>query len=240
MPTESRRSKLHSLLPNPIDGYVLSEVLGPFLGGTVFFCFVLLMFQALRVADFFIRHGVAFETLLQVVGLMIVSFLPTAVPVAFLIGVLAGFGRLSSDSELTAMKSVGFSLGRISAPVVLLSVGVGISSYFLNSEWVPLTERAYAGLMIRIANTQVIRAIEPKTFTKGFFGLLLYSDSVSSNRDRLDRVFIFDERDKEYPMTVVAQRGELVPLRPNTPGGASSVLKLSNGSIHRTRTGTEK
>ena len=34
--------------------------------------------------------------------LLVLSFLPMALPVAFLIGILAGFGRLSADSELVA------------------------------------------------------------------------------------------------------------------------------------------
>src|SRR4051794_4150936 len=104
--------RLRRFLPGRIDRYVLTEVMGPFLGGNIFFVFILLMFQALRLADFFIVHGIPAATLGQMTLLMSLSFIPTTLPAAFLIAVLVGFGRLSADSELVAMKANGLSILR--------------------------------------------------------------------------------------------------------------------------------
>jgi lipopolysaccharide export LptBFGC system permease protein LptF len=60
-------------------------VAGPFLGGLFFFMFLFLMSQVLRLAEMFIVHGVPFWTLLKMVSLLSISFLPTALPIAFLI-----------------------------------------------------------------------------------------------------------------------------------------------------------
>jgi lipopolysaccharide export system permease protein len=90
-----------------IDGYLLAEVAGPFLGGLFFFVFLFLMFQILRLADFFIVHGAPLSTLAKLTGLLTLSFIPTALPIAFLISILMAFGRLSADSELVAMKACG-------------------------------------------------------------------------------------------------------------------------------------
>ena len=98
---------LNFLKPKKIDLYVVTEVIGPFFGWLVFFIFIFLMFQALRLAEFFIVHGVSAWTLGKMTMLLSLSFLPVALPVSFLIAVLTAFGRLSSDSELVAMKANG-------------------------------------------------------------------------------------------------------------------------------------
>src|SRR4051794_35482679 len=99
-----------------IDRYLLAEVIGPFFGGIVFFVFLSLMFQALRLTEFFIVHGVPGGTLSKMALLMSLSFLPTALPIAFLIAVLVAFGRLSADSELVALKANGLSVHRMARP----------------------------------------------------------------------------------------------------------------------------
>lgn len=219
--------------PRSLDFYILGEVVGPFLGGMVFFTFIFLMFQALRLAEIFIVHGVSGVILLKMSALLALQFLPAALPVAFLISVLMAFGRLSSDSELVAMKASGLGIWRLSAPVLLLSFAVGAFSLMLSTNWVPWAERESLDLTIRISNTKVASSIKEGTFTSGFFDLLIYAEKVDTNTNRLKRVFIYDEREAKNPMTVVAKWGEIIPVKTPTELGAAAVLKLYDGSIHR-------
>src|SRR3954471_4886646 len=86
------------ILMKKIDSYVLTEVIGPFLGGVAFLSFIFLMFQALRLADEFIRRGAPWALVAKLTGLLVLSVLPFVLPLAFLLGVLVAFGRLSADS----------------------------------------------------------------------------------------------------------------------------------------------
>ena len=45
-----------------------------------------------------------------------------SIPISALFSTLLIFGRLSSDSEISAMKSSGLSLWQIASPIVLISV----------------------------------------------------------------------------------------------------------------------
>lgn len=216
-----------------IDRYILTEILGPFLGGVVFFSFIFLMFQALRLADFFIIHGVAAPVIGKMISLMILSFLPISVPVAFLIGVLAGFGRLSADSELVAMKAHGFSIWRLSVPVAALGTVVALVTLGLNMQWVPWGDRLLKTTLIRVSNTKVVSSIKEGTFTSGFFDLLIYADKVDPKSNRMQRVFIYDEREPKNPLTVVAREGEILSIQNPSDLGATAALKLYNGNIHR-------
>ncbi|MGK5089232.1 LptF/LptG family permease [Bdellovibrionota bacterium FG-2] len=237
MPT--RRFSWRYYLPIKIDWYVLGEVFSPFVGGVVFFIFIFLMFQMLRLAELFIKHGIPGMTLLKMTALLALSFMPTALPVAFLIAILVAFGRLSSDSELVALKASGMSVLRLSAPITLLSLLLVVLSVFLNNEWVPWGERTFKNTLIKVSNTKAVANIREGTFNAGFFDLLIFADKVDPATNRMSKVFIFDEREAKNPVTVVANAGEIVPVKMESELGAAAVLRLYNGGIHRNDIGTE-
>ncbi len=239
MPTELGRTWLRHLRPRKLDLYVIQEVTGPFLGGVVFFSFIFLMFQALRLADFFIIHGVSGLILLRLAGLMVLSFLPIALPIAFLIGILVGFGRLSADSELVAMKANGISLARLAVPALFIGLTASVLSLALNMTWVPWGDRAFKGTLIQISNTKVVSSIKEGTFTSGFFDLLIYADKHDAKTNRLQKVFIFDEREPRNPLTVIAKEGEIIPIQTTGNTGAAVMLKLYNGNIHSSDPSTD-
>src|SRR5690349_11830978 len=93
--------------PIKLDWYILTEVLGTFVGSSAFILFTLLMFQCFRLVDFFILHAAPLTILAKMAMFMAISFLPIVIPLAFLISILIGFGRFSSDGELIAMKACG-------------------------------------------------------------------------------------------------------------------------------------
>jgi lipopolysaccharide export system permease protein len=244
MPTNSkdhaiwRRSWLRHLRPLRLDFYILSEILVPFLGGVLFFSFIFLMSQALRLADFFIIHGISVRILGKMALLLVLSIMPMALPVAFLIGILVGFGRLSADSELTAMKSNGVSIFRLSVPVTVLGLVIVFISLGLNMEWVPWGDRMFKSTLIRLSNTQPVSSIKAGTFTSGFFDLLIFADKIEKQTNKLYRVFIYDEREPKNPLTVVAREGTILPVRKRASKGsedfgAAVMLKLYQGNIHR-------
>lgn len=222
------------MLIKKVDRYILSEILSPFLGGLVFFVFVFLMFQVLRLADFFIIHGTPLTVLGKLVGLMILSFLPLAVPIAFLVSVLTGFGRLSSDSELVALKAGGLPLWRMAFPVIAFGSVLFAFSFYLNRDWVPAAERAFKAQLLKISNTEVVSNIREGTFNSDFFGLLIYVDRTNDQDNSLERVFIFDEREPKSPLVVVSKTGNITPILQGTDLGAALLLELSQGNIHQT------
>ncbi len=218
--------------PLKFDRYILEEIISTFLGTCIFILFILLMFQALRLAEFFILHGASGIMLGKLAFFMSLSFLPTALPLSFLITVLISFGRLSSDSELIAMKANGMSIGRLSAPIWLFAFIIVGLSITLNNDWVPWGETSFKKTQIKIGNTKAVTAIKEGTFTSGFFDLLIFADKVDTDQNRLHRVFIFDGREAGNPLTYVARNAEIVPVKTPSELGAAIMLRLYNGSMH--------
>lgn len=229
MPTNFFRA----LKPKKIDFYILSELIGPFTGGVLFFIFVFLMFQALRLAEFFIIHGVSGLLLAKLTSLMILSFLPTVLPVAFLLSILVGFGRLSADSELVAMKACGISVWRLTVTPFIFSIFVSIFSLALNLEWVPWGDRLFKTTLMKVSNTKVASSIKEGAFNSDFFDLLIFADKYDSKTNRLKHVFLFDEREPKNPLTVIAEEGELLSVKSSNSFGTAALLKLHRGNIHR-------
>ncbi len=217
--------------PNKLDKYVFEEIAGIFLGACTFVIFILLMFQGLRLAEFFIIHNASGVLLSQMAFFMSVSFLPVALPLAFLMAVLIGFGRLSADSELIAMKASGISTLRLSVPVWFLATLIVGISMSLNLQWVPWAEVNCKNIELKIGNTRAVTAIREGTFTSGFFNLLIFSDRVDIQTNRLHHVFIFDQREVKNPMTYVAEEAEIIPVKPRDLG-AAIMLRLYDGSMH--------
>lgn len=220
------------LIPIGFDRYLATEVMVPFLGGVVFFTFILLMFQMLRLASAMIEHSAPFAILMKIVGYLCVTFMPIVLPLAFLLSVLIAFGRLSADSELVAMKANGVSIFRLSAPVLACGLLVTAMSLGLNMDWAPRAAIGWRSTLIRLTNTAPIATIRENTFTTGFFGLLVFAEKVDSNTNRLGNIFIYDERDQNGPRSIIAPLGEIVPVKTHSDLGASITLRLYDGEIH--------
>ncbi|MBS1962009.1 MAG: LptF/LptG family permease [Bdellovibrionales bacterium] len=231
-----RKSFLKGLLPISFDRYLAVEVMGPFLGGVVFFTFILLMFQMLRLASAMIEHSVPLPILLKIVWYLSVTFMPIVLPLAFLLSVLVAFGRLSADSELVALKANGMSMHRLALPVFLLAFVVAAGSLALNMEWAPRAKIGWRSTLIRLTNTTPIATIRENTFTTGFFGLLVFAEKVDSKTNRLANIFIYDDRDPRAARAIVAPVGEIIPIKTSSDLGASITLKLYDGEIHHNDT----
>ena len=216
-----------------IDLYIFREVLNPFLGGIFFFSFVFLLFQMLRLAEELIVNNAPLGLVLKLLGTLVLNFLPLGLPMAFLIGVLFAFSRLSGDSEVVAMKAGGMSLWRISAPVFTLSFIVAGLSLLLNLNWAPWSEVAMRNTLIKIGNRKFASAINEGTFSSGFFNLLLYTEKANNRAGKMEKVFIYDERDEKHPLTVVSKTGELIRVQSSEDDLGGIVLQLQDGSIHQ-------
>jgi lipopolysaccharide export system permease protein len=219
--------------------YILAEVLAPFFGAVLFFIFVMMMFQVIKLAEFLVVHNVAIGLILELMGFLALSFLPIVIPISFLLAVLVGFGRLSADSEIIAMKSTGLSLYRLVAPIVGAGVVICIFSLLLNLYFVPWSNRMFRYELFRISNTKAIATIHEGRFTEGFFEMVLFADKVNSKDNTLEKVFIFDGKENQRPVSVIAKQGKIINDQRDEEGVPGLILRLFDGTLHRNNPASE-
>lgn len=233
MPIKLLKTLFGSKCPWTFYSYIIKEVSRPFLGAALFFLFVLMMFQVIRLSDFFIVHNVSGYSIVSLMSYLALTFTPVIFPIAFLLAVLMGFGRLSTDSEVLAMRAAGVSVYSMLVPVISLGTLIGIVTMFCNFYFVPYGSRSFRYELFRISNTKAIATIHEGTFTEGFFDLVLYADKVDSRANTLSKVLMYDEREKSAPITIIANRGRIINNLQDSNGVPGLLLRLFDGSLHR-------
>ena len=214
-----------------VFGYLLSEIIPSFLLGVFVFICVLLMFQALRLTEFLLVHGIKWTIMVKIMGFMSISFVPLLLPMSVLFAVLLTYNRFSLDSEIIAFKSSGVNTGAIVLPALVFSLIVTVIAAQTSFYLAPWGNRQFEVLINRLGNTKAAASIKEGTFSEGFFDLVVYANKVNSQTGVLNDLFIYDEKNPEAPLTIVALEGQIIP--DSTHPGHSVLLRLFNGQIHR-------
>ncbi|GAB4318146.1 MAG: LPS export ABC transporter permease LptF [Candidatus Sumerlaeia bacterium] len=116
--------------------YVIREVAAPFVLGVVFFTFVILTNQLFRRSEMLLAYGLKLSVLARLVCFLLPNILIFIAPMAFLVALLIGFGRLAADNEILAMRASGVSLGFVIRPALGLSIL--LSALLLVMNWAVL------------------------------------------------------------------------------------------------------
>ena len=209
--------------------YIFKETAVPFVLGMAVFTFVLLMGRLLKLAEMVFAKGVPFLDVCLLILYMLPSFLLVSIPMAFLLAVLLAFGRLSADSEITAMKAGGAGLGSLLAPVVTFAVLAYLVTTFITVYGLPWGNASFKQFLYEVVETRAATTIKEKVFNDDFPGLVVYVDGYDQISHEISGVLIHDERNPEEPMTIFASTGMVA----TAPEEKNLRLHLENGSIHR-------
>jgi lipopolysaccharide export system permease protein len=141
-----------------LDRFVLGQMAGPFLFGIMSFTVILVAGSLLfRLAELVIQRGVPMSLVLRLFAYSLPGIVAMTIPMSCLLAALLGFGNMSANSELVALKSAGISFGRIVRPLVISGVVISLFTFALNETIVPLSQRAAANLM----RYQIYRQVPP-------------------------------------------------------------------------------
>ena len=96
-----------------IDRYVIREVVPPFLLALLIFTFVLELPPLMGELERLLAKGVPWPTVGRIIVLLSPQALGLTIPMALLVGLLIGLGRLSTDRESVALLACGVSPYRL-------------------------------------------------------------------------------------------------------------------------------
>src|SRR6476469_10152705 len=104
-----------------LDRYLMTEILGPLGLGFLVYTFILLIRFLFQSAEMIIRRGLPVSIVGQLLLLTLPNIVVLTLPMSLLFGTLIAVGRLSSDSELIAIRACGVRLLTLYRPILLLS-----------------------------------------------------------------------------------------------------------------------
>ncbi len=134
-----------------IDRLILGELVGPWAFGAAIFTVLIMAGTYLFKITDYIAQGIAFGTVIELTLLLLPGVVAKTFSMATLLAALLAFGRLSSDSEIVALRAAGVGLGRIMAPVFLFGLAVSALTFWFNETLVPSAAMRATALQTDVA-----------------------------------------------------------------------------------------
>jgi LPS export ABC transporter permease LptG/LPS export ABC transporter permease LptF len=216
-----------------IRRYILREITGPFFLGLLVFSFVLLIGiigqpSARNPLSLLVQQNITFrETLLIFIYLM-PRILTLSLPMAVLLGILVGLGRLSADSEITALRSSGIGTLHLTRPVLLFALLAWVIAFMNSAFWYPKSLERMRTLANEVALRSISTEVREGVFEEGFSSLILFVQKTSIDKTVWSNIFVADVSDKNQLKITLANAGGLI----SDPIKRTLQLHLEEGAHH--------
>jgi lipopolysaccharide export system permease protein len=159
------------------------------------FAFVLMLANAMKdLLGYMLQGQLEVDTFVRLIGLLVPFVISYALPMGMLTGILLVLGRMSSDREITALRSSGMSVAWLSAPILCFALlGVTLAA-FVNFQFMPTARLAYQRELAGAVQHNPLSFLVPKTFIRDFPGMIIYVGDKQA--DLLKDIWIW-ELDKQ-------------------------------------------
>jgi LPS export ABC transporter permease LptF/LPS export ABC transporter permease LptG len=211
-----------------LDRYVFREILAPTLIGLLALTFVVFSQQIGRPLEIMVRQSATLAEFWAISAAIIPAVLTFTIPMAVLVGILTGFGRMSSDSEAIAFRASGISMLRLLLPVMALAV-IGWTANIAVTGWLAPRMTARLNALIRdIAVRQVALDVKPRVFNEDLTNFVLYVQEIEPDNMHWRGIMLADLSHPEDPRVTFAKAGSLV----RSDETQTFQLNLIRGSTH--------
>ena len=209
--------------------YVFKEMIPPFIINLMFFTFVFLMVEMLKVTNMVVNYRVGVFTVLIMLAYSTPYFLTYVIPMSIMIAVLLTFLRLSGDNEIVALKTSGMSIYGLLPPAMLFCLLGCLLTLFMTVYGMPWGRLSFKELSYKIVSSNLEIGLKDRTFNDSFEDVVLYVHKIDPESKELQDIFIEDKRSQNIVSTVVAPRGKLF----SEPDEYIYNLLLYNGVIYQ-------
>ena len=138
------------------------------------FTFVLLLVRMLRqLSEMLVNRHVGLDVIGWFILLLLPYILSFTLPMAMLAATLLEFGRLSADTELTAIRASGVGLGRVAAPVVVMALVLSGICFYVNATLAPQCGFQFRTLFLQLTTRNPMALLEEGKPIKDFPGYVV-------------------------------------------------------------------
>lgn len=219
-----------------MDRYLLGELFLPFLFGMGLFTSLGISIGTLfdlvrRVTE----SGLPMDIAIQILFLKTPAFIVLAFPMAMLLATLMAYSRLSSDSELIALRSLGISVYRLIIPAIILSLLVSGLTFFISDVVTPAANYQ-ASVTLKEALDQKQPAFRDRNIVYPEYKTVEMPDGTEQTL--LTRLFYAEEFDGERMMGLTildrTQEGmnQIINARAATWNFQENTWDFFNGTIY--------
>jgi len=212
-----------------IDRCVWLEVLPPFAIALLLMTFLVFAREFGRIVDLLIRKSVPPSTVLGLCASLLPGILIFTLPMALMVGVLVGFSRMSTESEVVAFVGNGISVARLLRPVVTIAAGVAAVTLVMSTLLLPIGNVYRRWVKHELALRPAASEIKSRVFHEDFGDLVLYVDDISLEKGSWRGVFLSDMSNPQEHRIVLSRRGRVLA----SPAGDTLQLHFEDGTLYK-------
>ncbi len=175
-----------------LDKLLITSFIPPFIVTFFIALFVFVMQTLWLYIDDIAGKGVGFFLLTELVGYLSVSMIPLSLPVAVLISSVMVLGNLAERYELSSMKSAGVSLWRTIRPLMVITAGIGVLSFFCSNYFIPVSNLKFKSRLYDIRQQKPALSLEESLFNQDFQGYSIRIDNKLPDNSTIKEVILYD------------------------------------------------
>jgi len=194
-----------------IDRYVIREILPPFVLTLLIFTFILELPPLMNELERLVAKGVPWQTVGHIILLLSPQALGLTIPMALLVGLLIGLGRMSTDREAMALLACGVSPYRMLRPILVLAGVAAAATMYVMVEAIPDSNQKYREILFDILTKKVESDIQPRVFYQEFPNWVLYPrDEVEPGQAGWKDLLVANTTKPDAVELFMAKRGRVV------------------------------
>jgi lipopolysaccharide export system permease protein len=208
---------------------IFKEIAIPLVISLVLVSGLLVVLQLLSLNEVLFGSGFDAIGVVKVASYFAPHFGIMAIPLAFLLAVMLGVGRLAEDNELVALGSLGRSPMSLYLVPIGMSLVLGVVTAEIAFYAEPWGLRGIHHQLNELIKRNVAGDIRPNTFSEDIPRFTIYVGSTTKGGAEWQRVFLHDSVGDGAPLLLLSQTGHVESQ------GADSVLRLNlgDGEMHR-------
>lgn len=177
-----------------IERYLAREILRPVIGVFLFLLVIVLVFYASQLLARAALEGLPMDIVTRMAALRLGLFLDVLVPIALLLGVVVGLGRLQAAHEITALAAAGAGRRRVVLALLLWVLLLAAMVAFASMVFRPWAYSTLYELERELAAELNLDRVEPGRFQVGDQQWLIYAEGRSGGG--LDEVMVRQRADQ--------------------------------------------
>ena len=209
------------------DRLVLREMGMPLTVGLCAILQLLVVAQLLQLNEVVFSTAITLRDLGRVTAAFAPHFLVMAVPLAYMLGLQLGVGRLAADRELLALASAGASPLRLYRVPCLIALALAVAVAALARWAEPWGLQEVNRVLNGVIKRNLKSGLLPGVFNDALPRFMVYVAEAEGSDWR--GVLIQDEVGDGAPLLALAETG-----RVDEAGGDALLLQLGRGELHRT------
>jgi lipopolysaccharide export system permease protein len=221
--------KLHSQIPPLLYSYLATEMLAPFFASFLIMNCVFFLAKLIPFLNFVLELNIGFPDFIRLFSYIFPNIFLYSIPMAAMMGVTIGFARLSSDSEILALKANGISMYQILPPVIIVAALIALLTSFVSIKLIPLSAVSIKQLSYQLLKEKISKGIKEHKFTEALGDVVVYVDKIDKSTGEWTDVWVSDMRGVDNPIVTMASTGKMDSSLQNMM--VSIVLR--NGSLHK-------